>query len=66
MNKISLFTSAAALLLASSAFGQFAATGNSAITLTVAAEAAIQVNTATTTLSNGGGTIFGSDYTAAL
>ena len=59
-----LWMAAAVLpLLASSAFGQFAATGTSTLSVTVAAEAAIQVNTATTTLTNGGSTIFGANYT---
>ncbi len=57
-----LWMAAVLPLLASSAFGQ-AATGTSSLSVVVAAEAGIAVNTATTTLSNGGSTIFGANYT---
>lgn len=45
---------------AASAFGQFAATGTTNVSVTVSPEAAIQINTATTTLTSAG--VF-ADYT---
>ena len=61
-----LYLLAAALpLLSGSVFGQFAATGTSTLSVTVAPEAALQVNTATTTLSNGGSTTFVTNFTGS-
>src|SRR3954469_12221170 len=54
---------AAALLLASNAFGQFAATGTTNLSVTVASESALQVNTASTLLAESGGLGFTGNYT---
>ena len=61
-----IYLLAAALpLLSGNVFGQFAATGTSTLSVTVAPEAALQVNTATTTLSNGGSTTFATNFTGS-
>lgn len=56
----SLFLMAVLLVVSPAAFGQFAATGTTNVTVTVAAEAAISVNSATPLAS--AGTLF-ADYT---
>ncbi|MBZ5542242.1 MAG: hypothetical protein LAO07_01005 [Acidobacteriia bacterium] len=58
--KKTIFLTVALLLMASFAYGQSSTTGTTSLTVNVAAAAALQVNTATTSLTQGG--IF-SDFT---
>jgi len=51
MTKMLRITLACVILMAPAAFGQFAATGTTSVSVTVAAEAAIRIDTATTTLT---------------
>jgi hypothetical protein len=54
MKRNYLFALAAALLVAPASYAQFAATGTTNLSVTVSAEAALQVTTATTTLTAAG------------
>src|SRR6185312_795197 len=59
-----LFTGAVLIAAASQAFGQFAATGTTSLSVAVAAESAISITTPTTSLSEASGAgLFGSPYT---
>jgi hypothetical protein len=59
-----LFTGAVFIAAATQAFGQFAATGTTTLSVAVAAESAISITTSTTTLAEASGAgIFGSPYT---
>jgi hypothetical protein len=57
MKRSYIFSLAAALLAAPASYAQFAATGTTTLSVTVSAEAALQVTTSTTTLA-ATGTIF--------
>jgi hypothetical protein len=62
--KTSLLSAAVLVAGATQAFGQFAATGTTTLSVAVAAESAISVTTATTTLAEASGAgIFGSPFT---
>jgi len=60
--RTSLIFGAALLLASTAAYAQFNPTGSTTLSVNVAAEAAIQINTSTTTLASAGNT-FSSSYT---
>ena len=61
MKRVILFAALVTLCLSPMAFAQFASTGTTTLSVTVGPEAAIQVNTATTTLA-AAGTNFNNPY----
>ena len=62
--KNSLFVAALVVSAGTQAFGQFAATGTSAVAVAVSAESAISITTATTNLTEASGAgIFGAPFT---
>ncbi len=58
-----VYTFIAIALLSTMSFAQFAASGTTTLSVNIPAEAAIQITTGTTTLSNSGGTTFAVPFT---